>query len=119
MSFDLQKCLQDAVEIARHGQKGYLQFEFDTRAGAVEFLAEISLVGDTILCDSVCIYPKLDPPGIQRATISKELRAEWRKLQQCAQDIGFAKVRIKGVRGAGSSSAKPGKKVDIVRGRKT
>jgi hypothetical protein len=115
MGKDLQTLLRRAVESAGSQQESVLQFEFDTSQGVVEFLADVSLAGDTIFCANVCIYAQSDPPGIRKASISKDLLIVFRKLLGCAQNLGFAAARLQGTRVAGSSSAKAGKVVDITR----
>lgn len=94
-----------------------MHYRFSTAEGEVDFLAEIQISGDTMIFQDVCIYATTDPPGIKRATISRSLLRQLRLLLQSGLDLGFAEVRVQGVRVKGSTSAKIGKVVDIRRRR--
>lgn len=111
----VEDSLRTAIDAAHAGGETYLSYTFETPAGAVDFLAKIVLEGDTIVCKDVCIYAAADPLGIKKSTITRALLSEFRALQQIGQSLGYAGLHIQGQRSARSSSAKPGKIVDIRR----
>lgn len=115
----LDDLLRTAVEQANAGRESSLYYSFDTPAGAVEFYVYITLENDTIVCEDVCIYAMSDPPGIKKSTIVKELLRELRALLEAGAKLGYPGMSIQGVRTMGSSSAKPGKIVNIRSRRKT
>lgn len=111
----IEDSLRIAIDAARASGETYLSYTFETPAGAVDFLAKIVLEGDTIVCKDVCIYAAADPPGIKKSTITRPLLSQFRALQKIGQSLGYSGLHIQGTRTARSSSAKPGKIVDIRR----
>lgn len=114
----IEESLRQAIQNADEGRESYFLRTFHTPAGEVNFFAQIVVEVDTVLCRDVCIYAALDPPGIKKSTITKYLLSELRTLQRESLACGYVELRVQGVRVAGSSSAKPGKIVDIRRRRK-
>lgn len=114
----IEESLQQAIQNAHDGDESYFLHTFDTPAGKVNFFAQIVVEVDMVLCQDVCVYAALDPPGIKKSTITKYLLSELRTLQRESLACGYAEIRVQGIRAAGSSSAKVGKIVDIRRRRK-
>jgi hypothetical protein len=83
----------------------------------VNFYAQIEVSVDIIICKDVCVYPASDPPGIRRGSITKMLLAELRSLMRIGLELGYAEMYVQGKRTMSSSSAKPGKIVNIRRRR--
>jgi hypothetical protein len=118
VKMSIEDSLRTAIENARDGRKSFLSYTFETPGGEVDFLAQIVLDGDTIVCKDVCVYAAADPPGIKKSTITQALLSELRALLQSGQSLGYAEMHVQGKRTAGSSSANVGKIVDIRRRRK-
>ena len=114
----LEEALRTAVQHASAGRESFLHYTFETSRGSVEFYSQVELDQDMIVCKNVCIYPESDPLGIERSTITKELLREFRFLRLLGQKLGYAGLNVRGIRSFGSSSAKPGKIVNILRRRK-
>ncbi|HEX5342784.1 MAG TPA: hypothetical protein VFX55_09840 [Duganella sp.] len=114
----VENLLREAVAQALMGSESFLYYTFQTRSGIVAFYAQVMPEAEIIACKEVCIYALSDPPGIKKSTITKELRAEWRAMQQAGQKLGYKEVTFQAERTLGSSSAKPGKVVNIRRRRK-
>jgi hypothetical protein len=73
----------------------------------VELLAEVALDGTALHLEDVAVYPR----GATRLALGAgEVIALARRLGQEARALGFAELRITGVRYSGAS---PGKEVDI------
>lgn len=109
----VENLLRDAIERASEGRVSVLLFRFNTPAGEVEFDAQITLDGNTIVCHHACVYPVNDPPGIKKATITKILLSELRKLHRIGQKLGYPNMDVLAKRDEESTSANPGKMVHI------
>ncbi|WP_141753291.1 hypothetical protein [Duganella sp. HH101] len=114
----VEDSLRTAVEEARAGRDGLLEYGFNTSEGEVAVLADVVLENDTIICRNLCIYAASDPPGIKKSTIARELLSELRALLKAGNVLGYEAMTVQGKRTAGSSSANVGKIVDIRRRRK-
>ena len=112
---DLKDSLRIAVEHARSGEDGLLEYSFNTRQGSVIVLADVTLDGDTIICGNLCVYAASDPPGIKKSTIMRELLTEFSSIRKAAHSLGYAQIYVQGLRTIGSSSANVGKLVDVRR----
>lgn len=114
----VEDLLRTAVEQALTGVDSFLYYTFETPSGTVAFYAQVVVEADIIACKDVCIYAQSDPPGIKKSTITKELRSEWRAMQRAGHQLGYTEVTLQAERTLGSSSANPGKIVNIRRRRK-
>lgn len=86
------------------------EYRFDTEAGAIGFLAEVEIDGDTLHLKDIAVYP-VGPATVLEAgagTIWRSLRI----LEDLARKQGFVRLRITGQRLTG---ANPGAHVDIER----
>jgi hypothetical protein len=86
------------------------EWTFETSKGPVDMLAEVVVEGVTIHLKDVTIFPRTAKPltGLLREVLGarSQLAGEMREL-------GFERLRITGKRVATSSSANPGKEIDI------
>jgi len=80
-----------------------------TSKGPVGMLAEVVIVGKHLHLKDVVIYGQEQLSGLLREL----LQAKTRLIHQ-ARAAGFETLRLSGQRVAGSSSANPGKGVDII-----
>jgi hypothetical protein len=88
----------------------------ETSRGPVDVLFDLVIEGDTLHLKDLSIYPRQDEP---LQGLLPEMLAVRAEVERYARDAGFAKVRISGHRTEKSSSANPGKVIDIARlGRK-
>jgi hypothetical protein len=86
------------------------EYRFDTEAGAIGFLAEVEIDGDTLHLKDIAVYPVGPAAALEAGT-----PAIWRSLrilEDLARQQGFVKLRITGQRLTG---ANPGANVDIER----
>jgi hypothetical protein len=83
---------------------------FRTPKGAVDFLAETVVEGDTRILKDVVVYGR--GPSVLTG-LTKEALAARRQLVTEAKVWGFKMLRITGRRVLGSSSANPGHTIDI------
>jgi hypothetical protein len=82
-----------------------------TSAGPVDVLAEVEVSGNTLLLRDIAIYGR----GPQPLTgITRDLFAARTELIEEVRAMGFDTLRITGQRTIGSTSASPGKVVDVV-----
>src|SRR5436305_11238640 len=81
-----------------------------TPKGRVEILAEVRIDGETLHLRDMTIYGL----GAKPLTgLTREMLAAKTRLLMDARTEGFASLRITAERAATSSSAKPGKKIDL------
>ncbi len=81
-----------------------------TRKGRVEILAEVSIEGETLHLRDVTVYGHGTKP---LTGLTREMLAAKTRLLMDARNDGFSSLRITAERAATSSSAKPGKKIDL------
>ena len=89
-----------------------VEFSFRTTAGIVDFLAELSLDGDTVVFTDVCIYPR-ESSNIRPGQILAEVPRQKRLLVETIHRLGWHAVRMSGPRADNSSSAHIGKNVRL------
>lgn len=111
----LERALGIALNNTLAGRDNLFQYTFPTPEGEISVLAVIEVNAGMISLNDVCIYATQDPPGIPRGSIATYLRGQLRELANAGTQLGYAVVRVQGVRVIGSSSAKPGKTVTIKR----
>jgi hypothetical protein len=111
----LQRALGVALNNVLAGRDSLFQYEFSTPKGEISVLAVVEVNAGMILLNDVCIYATQDPPGIPRGSIAAHLRGQLQELASAGLHFGYAAVCVQGVRVIGSSSAKPGKMVNIKR----
>lgn len=109
----IEDLLRTAIESAREGRESILSYRFNTPGGDVDFYANVVVEGEIIVCEDACVYPASDPPGIKKSTIAKILLSELRALHRIGQKLGYPSMDVRGKRVLGSSSARPGKIVNI------
>jgi hypothetical protein len=87
---------------------------FQTSRGAIDILYDLQTDGRTLHLKDIVIFPRKAQPlrGVVREVV-RELLAARSGLAEYAKELGFDKVRITGYRTLQSSSANPGKKVDV------
>ena len=73
-------------------------------------LAEVVVEGDTIHLKDVAIFPRTAEP---LTSLNREILAARTRLARDARQLGFKHLRITGKRVPTSSSAKPGKEIDV------
>lgn len=83
---------------------------FQTPKGAVGFLAEIIVEGDTLILKDVAVYGEGTTP---LSNLAREAFAARDQLIKEAKAHGFKKLRITGRRIEGSSSGNPGHAIDV------
>lgn len=83
---------------------------FQTLKGPIDVLAEIAVEGSTITLGDIIVYGRTDEPLIG---LTKEVFAARRAIVEEAKAHGFKKLRFTGRRVETSSSARPGKEVDV------
>jgi hypothetical protein len=96
------------------GKAETVECSFPTAAGKVDFLAELSVAGDTVIFDNVCIYPR-ETLRIDAGRILRDILDQKRALEEAIRDLGWGAVELRGVRVANSSSAVPGRTVRLTR----
>ncbi len=81
-----------------------------TALGPVDVLYDLCCEGDTLHLKNLSVYPEAPEPlrGVLR-----ELLASRSEICQCAREAGFGKLRITGHRTLQSTSARPGKVLDV------
>jgi hypothetical protein len=104
--------LSKVVEQVKAGGDNLLETTIDTKSGPVGTLAEVGVEGSTLTLNNLSIFQN---PGadVSRATILRELVATRNQLVDAARSQGFDTLRITGQRSLRSSSADPGRDVDI------
>ena len=73
-------------------------------------LAEVAIEGDTIHLKDVALFPRTAEP---LSGLGKELLVARTQLANEAKQLGFKRLRITGKRLVTSSSANPGKEIDV------
>ncbi len=73
-------------------------------------LAEVVIEGDTIHLKDIAIFPRTVQP---LTGLIREIMAAMDELAEDARQLGFKKLRISGQRTYTSTSANPGKAVDV------
>jgi hypothetical protein len=81
-----------------------------TSRGPIDILYDLQTSGRTLHLKDIVIYPRKEQPirGVLR-----ELLAARRQIAEYAKELGYNKLRITGHRTLQSSSANPGKKIDL------
>jgi len=83
---------------------------FQTAKGPVSLLAEIEAEGDTLHLKDVAIYNQEGKPF---SGLLRDMLAARSQIIEEAKSMGFQNLRISGIRVSGSTSANPGKGIDI------
>jgi hypothetical protein len=81
-----------------------------TSKGLIDILYDLRTSGRTLHLKDIAIYARSGQP--LRGVI-RELLASRGQIREYAKELGFDKLRITGHRTLQSSSANPGKKVDV------
>jgi hypothetical protein len=104
--------LSKVVEQVKLGGDNLLETTIETKSGPVGTLAEVGIEGNTLTLNNLSIFQN---PGadVSRATILQDLLATRSQLIDAARSQGFDTLRITGQRSLRSSSANPGKDIDI------
>jgi hypothetical protein len=100
--------------IKASGKTETVEFSFPTIGGEVDFMADLSVAGDTVIFDNVCIYPR-DALSIEAGKILRDVLKQKRALEDAIRDLGWGAVEMRGVRVPNSSSAVPGRAVRLER----
>ena len=81
-----------------------------TSQGPIEILYDLQTSGQTLHLKDIAIYPGMGQPihGVLR-----ELLAARKQIGEYAKEMGYNKLRITGYRTFQSSSANPGKQIDL------
>ena len=96
------------------GKVEIVEFSFSTAAGEVDFMAELSIAGDTVIFDNVCIYPR-NASSVEAGQILRDILKQKRALEDAMCPLGWGAVDMRGIRVANSSSAVPGRQVRLTR----
>lgn len=104
----LKKVLKKKVSEIKIGDLFELRIE--TRKGPVDMLAEIVIEGETLHLRDIVVYAEAKKP---LSGLEKEILRTRTQLIETARKLGFKKLRMTGIRHPKSTSAKPGKKVNI------
>ncbi|MDM8522301.1 hypothetical protein QUF80_02925 [Desulfococcaceae bacterium HSG8] len=87
-----------------------LELEITTSKGTVDLLAEIIIDSNTLHVRDIAIYGRDEVPLTGLSKTFLVLRTQFVKA---ARKMGFRKLRITGERAKRSTSASPGKEIDI------
>jgi hypothetical protein len=82
-----------------------------TPLGPVDVLYDLRVEGDTLHLSSLTVYPRSPTP---LSGVLRELLTARSQVVQYARELGFARLRITAHRAAQSSSANPGKVIDVI-----
>jgi hypothetical protein len=82
----------------------------NTSKGPVDMLAEVVVEGDTIHLKDIVIYPRTAQPLMG---LEAEILAARTQIALEAKQHGFKQLRITGKRLLSSSSANPGREIDV------
>jgi len=105
-------CARVVPSPAREIQTGQLlERTFNTPKGPVDMLAEIVVEGDRLTLKDIAVYGRGSEP---LTGLTKDVLAARSELISEAKRLGFKQLRITGTRGLSSSSASPGKRVNII-----
>jgi hypothetical protein len=81
-----------------------------TSKGTIDILYDLQTEGRTLHLKDMVIYPR---KALPLRGLIRELLAARSQIAKYAKELGFDKLRITGHRTLQSSSANPGKKVDV------
>ena len=110
--------LRIATDLARSsGKPELIEYSFETNKGSISVLAELVVSGTSVTLNDVCIYPE-STMKIKRGAVLRELLDQKTLLITALQELGFVDIHLLGYRAENSSSAKPGKVVKIIRGKR-
>jgi len=90
----------------------YFEHTIDTPKGPVDILADVVADGDTLTLKDISIFGRGDGP---LEGLTKEVFKGKTEIFDQAREMGFKKIRILGERIEGSTSANPGKIIDITK----
>lgn len=107
----LRKAVTDAIESVHAGGDNLLDFSFEAKGKIIDVLAEVNEYERTFELDGVTIYPRNSPPD---GSVAEEIRELKTELLDILNDLGYEAVRVTAVRVKNSSSASPGKKINLV-----
>ena len=88
------------------------EYTFDTVKGKVGFLAEVERSGDVLHLKDIVVYGA-GGQKIGKGEVLKDVLRQRAYLSNKAKEMGFKRLRITGNRVESSSSANPGKVIDI------
>ena len=86
------------------------ELKIETRKGPVDMLAEMVVEGDTLHLKDIAVYAEAKEP---LSGLEKEIFKARTQLIEMARKLGFKQLKMTGTRHPKSSSAKPGKEVNI------
>jgi hypothetical protein len=104
----LKKVLNKKVSEIKIGD--LFELKIETRKGPVDILAEIVIEGDTLHLKDIVVYAEAKKP---LSGLEKEILKTRTRLIETARKLGFKKLKMTGTRHPKSTSAKPGKKINI------
>jgi hypothetical protein len=83
----------DALNIAlssakASGEVEIVEFSFPTADGEVDFMADLSVAGDTVIFDNVCIYPR-EAIRIDAGRILRDILRQKRTLEDAIRKLGW------------------------------
>jgi hypothetical protein len=96
----------------KNGGDNLLSMSAKTSAGDVNILAELKVNGSQLQLDGFTIYPANG--NIAKGSILKDIFSVKSEIINAAKENGFTEIRITGTRVPNSSSANPGKSIDLV-----
>lgn len=82
----------------------------ETSLGPVDVMYDLQVEGDTLHLKDLIVYPRTAEP---MSGVLRELLAARSQIAAYAREAGFVKLRITGHRTLSSSSANPGKSIDV------
>jgi len=104
----LKKVLIQKVSEIKLGD--LFELKIETRKGAIDMLVEIVIEEETLHLKDIVIYPEAKGA---LSGLDKDILKTRTKLIETARKLGFKKLKITGYRHPKSTSAKPGKKINI------
>ena len=93
------------------GEDDFLELEIPTPKGSVDLLAEVIVHNDTLHIKDIVIFGRSKKPLTGLVKTFFMLKTQF---VEAARKMGFKKLRITGMRTEKSTSASPGKEIDII-----